>query len=202
MNNLASAKVGILFGTDTGNTEAMAEKINDNLTALGCDCMTSNIIDLTVDWFEPFDLIIMGIPTWDFGGIQEDWENWEELLPLLPLHGKVVALYGMGDQLGYGDYFVDAMGWLYEKLQATGAQFIGRWSTAGYDFEASLAVNKDKSYFCGLAIDDDQQFDLTDERIANWITQLQQEYATIDRDAENNAISETDNNNPVMEAAL
>lgn len=30
--------------------------------------------------------------------------------------GKIVALYGMGDQLGYGEWFLDALGMLHDKL--------------------------------------------------------------------------------------
>lgn len=180
MTPLHEASIGIIFGTDTGNTEDMAEKMSDELQAMGCSAaQLVNVVDVTPEWFAALDFIIMGIPTWDFGGIQEDWENYEDVIQLLPLSDKVVALYGMGDQLGYGDYFVDALGWLHERIVPTGARIIGRWSTEGYDFEASLACNADKTEFCGLAIDDDQQFDLTDERIQQWIAQLQTEYGQL-----------------------
>ena len=49
-----------------------------------------------------YDVLILGIPTWDFGEIQEDWEAVWQQLDTLDLQGKIVALYGMGDQLGYG----------------------------------------------------------------------------------------------------
>ena len=64
------------------------------------------------------------------------------------------------------------MGWLHERIQKTKALIIGEWPTEGYDFEESLAANDDKSFFCGLAIDEDQQFDLTDQRINAWINLL------------------------------
>lgn len=180
MTTLPEASIGIIFGTDTGNTEDMAQKMSEELQSLGCTTPELiNVVDVSPEWFEHLDFIIMGIPTWDFGGIQEDWENYEDVIQLLPLANKVVALYGMGDQLGYGDYFVDALGWLHERIVPTGARIIGRWSTEGYDFEASLACNEDKTEFCGLAIDDDQQFDLTDERIQQWIAQLQSEYGQL-----------------------
>lgn len=59
---------------------------------------------------EQYDVLILGIPTWDFGEIQEDWEAVWEQLDDLNLEGKIVALYGMGDQLGYGEWFLDALG--------------------------------------------------------------------------------------------
>ena len=88
-----------------------------------------------------------------------------------------MALFGLGDQFGYGDYFVDAMGWLHDHMTNAGANVIGQWSTDGYDFEESRAANADKSAFCGLAIDEDQQFELTDKRIEQWVEQLVVELA-------------------------
>ena len=67
---------------------------------------------------EPVRRTDPGIPT-DFGEIQEDWEAVWDQLDTLNLEGKIVALYGMGDQLGYGEWFLDALGMLHDKL-ATG----------------------------------------------------------------------------------
>jgi flavodoxin long chain len=161
--------IGLVFGTDTGNTEEMGDRIAAVFAEQGFAMDMLNVTDASPEVIEAFDFIIMGIPTWDFGGIQEDWETFESELLATNLSGKVVALYGLGDQLGYGDYFVDAMGWLHERVVKKGALVVGEWSTEGYDFEASLAVNKDKTFFCGLAIDDEQQFDLTDQRISGWV---------------------------------
>lgn len=179
MSSLSDCNIGLIFGTDTGNTEEMGDKICTVLSEHGCAAEMINVEDTSPEEIEQFDFLIMGIPTWDFGGIQDDWAYFEEDILRTQLQGKVVALYGMGDQLGYGDNFVDAMGWLHERVVKAGAQCIGFTSTGGYDFAASLACNEDKTQFCGLAIDDDQQFDLTDDRISNWIEQLVQEYSQL-----------------------
>ena len=120
--------------------------------------------------------LILGIPTWDFGGIQDDWDELEDRLGQLDLSGKVVALYGLGDQHGYADYYLDAMGWLHERLAQSNATFVGRWPTEGYDFSASRAVSADGETFCGLALDEDNQFDQTEERVVKWIDQILSEY--------------------------
>lgn len=164
--------IGLIFGTDTGNTEEIGDKIANVLALHACPVDMIDVVNASPEVIESFDLIIMGIPTWDFGGIQEDWENFEDEILATKLSGKVVALYGLGDQRGYGDYFIDAVGWLYERVIKAGATVVGEWPTEGYDFEASLAANKDKSFFCGLAIDEDQQFELTDQRIEAWINRL------------------------------
>lgn len=177
MTDLTNAHVGLIFGTDTGNTEEVGDKISTALAAHGVAVEMLNVSDASAQQIEAFDFIIMGIPTWDFGGIQADWENFEDEILATKLAGKTVALYGLGDQLGYGYYFVDAMGWLNERVLQAGATVIGHWSTESYTYDESLAVNTEKTEFCGLAIDDDQQFELTDERIEHWTQQIVKEYA-------------------------
>lgn len=176
MTAFQNAHTAIIFGTDTGNTEEIANRIAKQFEALGVEADLHDVTDVGPEVFEPCDLLILGIPTWDFGGIQADWEDLESMLTALDLSGKTIALYGLGDQFGYGDYFVDAMGWLYNNLKASGAQFIGFWPTEGYEFDASLATLDDGKTFCGLAVDEDQQFDQTDQRIDGWVTQVVSEY--------------------------
>ncbi|MGY0216626.1 flavodoxin [Endozoicomonadaceae bacterium StTr2] len=172
MSQISTLRTGLIFGTDTGNTEEMGGKISAVLATYGCEVSMHNIAEAVPEIFESYEFLILGIPTWDFGGIQSEWEDFEQQLQTLDLKGTTVALYGLGDQFGYADYFVDAMGWLNERILKTGARVIGAWSTEGYDFEASEAVNKDKTLFCGLALDEDQQFDLSDDRINAWVEQL------------------------------
>lgn len=76
---------------------------------------------------EQYDVLILGIPTQDFGEIQEDWEAVWDQLDDLNLEGKIVALYGLGDQLGYGEWFLDALGMLHDKLSTKGVKFVGYW---------------------------------------------------------------------------
>ncbi|CUB02408.1 flavodoxin FldB [Marinomonas fungiae] len=172
-----SNTIGLFYGTDTSNTEMVGQKIQQQFAELGSTVELHDVKDTDIETMLNYDFLILGIPTWDFGGIQSDWEDIGDALSALDLSGKTVALYGLGDQFGYGDFFVDAMGWLHEKLLNTGATFVGQWSTEGYDFEASRAANADKSEFIGLAIDEDQQFDLTDQRVEQWVIQLYAEQA-------------------------
>ena len=163
------ANIALVFGTDTGNTQEVGEKIANALRGYGYSVDMMNVNEVTSVVLQQYRFLVMGIPTWDFGGIQEDWEDFEADLQVADLSEAVVALYGLGDQRGYGDYFVDAMGWLYEQV-------IGHWPADGYSVAASLALNEDKTEFCGLAIDEDQQFELTDGRVATWVSQIIGEY--------------------------
>ncbi|MGL4600908.1 MAG: flavodoxin FldB, partial [Plesiomonas sp.] len=73
---------------------------------------------------------------------------------------------------GYGEWFLDAMGLLHDKLLACGAQLIGYWPVDGYTFTASKALTADNSAFVGLALDEENQYELSDERIADWSGQI------------------------------
>ncbi|MBD5770180.1 flavodoxin [Marinomonas colpomeniae] len=174
---MAHSSIALIYGTDTNNTEEVGQKIANQWEELGEEVEIFNIKDIEPSLLEQYSTLILGIPTWDFGGIQSDWEEIGDILSELSLENTTIALYGLGDQFGYGDYFVDAIGWLYEKLLPTNATFIGQWPTEGYEFEASRACVHDKTHFIGLAIDEDQQFDLTDQRIEQWVIQLYAERA-------------------------
>ena len=77
----------------------------------------------------------------------------EQLDDLNP-EGKIVALYGMGDQLGYGEWFPDALGMLHDKLITKGVKFVGYWPTEGYEFTSDKPVIADGQLFVGLALDE------------------------------------------------
>ncbi|GLX79596.1 flavodoxin [Thalassotalea insulae] len=170
-------KIGLFYGSTTCYTEIAAEKIQAHFD---CDVVQlHNIKDVALEQCQQFDLLILGISTWDYGELQEDWEShWAEISDL-NLEGKVVALYGMGDQIGYSEWFQDALGMLHQQVIAQGGYVIGYWPIQGYEFAASKALTDDKSHFVGLALDEDNQYDLSDQRITNWCQQLQQEIAEL-----------------------
>ncbi len=116
-------------------------------------------------------ILILGISTWDFGELQEDWESrWEDIADL-HLEGRIVALFGLGDQLGYGEWFQDALGMLHDQLVPKGVKLVGYWPNEGYEFDASKALIDDGRHFVGLALDDANQYDQTDPRIEQWVEQ-------------------------------
>lgn len=106
--------IGLFYGSSTCYTEMAAEKIRD---IIGPELVTlHNLKDDAVALMEQYDVLILGIPTWDFGEIQEDWEAIWDQLDSVNFEGKIIAMYGMGDQLGYGEWFLDALGMLHDKL--------------------------------------------------------------------------------------
>lgn len=167
-------KIGLFFGSDEGNTERVAQAIVERLSEELVDVY--DIADVTQLDFAEYQQVILGIPTWDFGQIQSDWEEFWDDIAAVDFTGKQVALFGLGDQFGYGDYFLDAMGMLHDVVVESGAEIVGHWSTEGYDYDASKAEIPGAGKFVGLAIDEDQQEDLTSERLDRWCTQILAEF--------------------------
>lgn len=167
--------IGLFYGSSTCYTEMAAEKIRD---VIGPELVKlHNLKDDSPALMANYDALILGIPTWDFGELQEDWEAIWTQLENLPLAGKIVALYGMGDQLGYGEWFLDALGMLHDKLAPLEVRFIGYWPVTGYEFTSQKPLVGNSQLFCGLALDETNQYDLSDERIQQWCEQILTEMA-------------------------
>ncbi|WGK81856.1 flavodoxin FldB [Vibrio aestuarianus] len=167
-------KIGLFYGSTTCYTEMAAEKIR---AIIGEDLVDiHNVKETPLSLMSDYDLLILGISTWDFGEIQEDWSAIWDQINGVSLNDKYVALFGLGDQEGYGEWYLDAMGMLHDELKQVGAQFIGYWPNQGYQFEASKALTEDGSHFVGLALDEDSQYEFSDERIQTWVEQILVEF--------------------------
>jgi len=185
-------KIGIFFGTDSGTTRLMAKKISK---ALGSEIADKplNINRINVDDMMKYDVLILGTPTYGEGtvpGISTGVVagSWEEFLPQLEnvdLSGKVIALYGLGNQDKYPQQFTDALMLLYTAVKKQGATIIGEWSTDGYCFEQSKSVVDNK--FVGLAIDHTFQSLLTEDRINAWLKKIN---PVLQKTLENNSVNQ------------
>ncbi len=164
-------EVALFYGSYTGVTGEVARKI---VNELGPDKVDIFDISKDGDKMADYQKLIIGTSTWSIGELQEDWDAFMPKLQKMDFTGKTVALFGTGDQVGYPDTFLDGMGMLYETFQYRGANFIGYWPTVGYDFTSPLPL-LDHDRFVGLAIDEDNQPELTDERIKEWCAQIKPE---------------------------
>merc|ERR1712216_487974 len=165
--------VELYYSTSTGNTETVAGYIAE---AVGCDL--NDIGDASEAEITGADGLIIGAPTWHTGADEQrsgtSWDDWlYDTLPNLDIDGKKVAIFGVGDQQSYGDNYCDAAGELYDLFTAAGAKAYGMTSQEGYDHVESKAVYDDK--FCGLMCDEDNQYDMSEDRAKAWVAQLKDE---------------------------
>jgi len=165
------AKIGIFFGSTEGNTERVVNQIQQ---LLGDEAELNNVNATTADDVQPYPYVIYACPTWEIGQLQEDWDSFIDEIEKVDYAGKKVTYVGVGDADGYPDTFLDAIGIIHDRIKDKGATFVGAWPTDGYNFTASKGVIDGK--FIGLGIDEENQKNLTADRVAKWVAQLKNEF--------------------------
>lgn len=165
-------KLGLIYGSDTGATESVIEVLAGIIDK---EVEVIEVCNVDEDDFLKFDFLILGIPTWYDGDLQSDWEDYYDTFKTIDFTNKIVAIFGLGDQIGYGEYFVDGIGILAQVVIKNGGKIIGNCSTDGYDFMQSKA-EKSEGIFYGLPIDEDNQHHETENRIEKWWHQLKEEF--------------------------
>ncbi len=172
--------IGLFFGSTNGNTGAVAKLIQREFAEqIGVEVQLFDIADYYLEDMLDFDYLIVGIPTWNIGQLQRDWDAIIDEFDELDLHNKQGAAFGLGDQQGYPDTFGDALFFVADKLETQGVALVGSWPVEGYEFTASWAVRDGR--FIGLMIDEDNQPDLTPERVSAWVKQLVNEFGFADK---------------------
>jgi flavodoxin I len=165
------AKIGLFYGSTTGNTLKVAELIQEAFEPDSVD-----IIDVgraSAEDLGRYDVLILGTSTWHWGGLQDEWAAFEDHLTRESLAGKKVAFFGLGDQKRYPDHFVDGIGLLYDKVKPMGVEVVGMWPKTGYHYDASAAELDGR--LVGLALDEDNEPGKTRDRIQRWVRQLKAE---------------------------
>lgn len=159
------SKIAIFYGSSTGNTETVANQLAG---ILGADIF--DVSESPADKLGEYDNLIFGTSTWGIGDLQDDWEGFIDDVENADLSGKTVALFGLGDSGSYPDSFVDGMAKIYNIVKEKGCKIVGAVATDSYEHEASESIVDGK--FVGLPIDEENQGDLTEERVSKWATQI------------------------------
>ena len=164
-------RIKLIYGSDTGNTELVTEDISKLLDNIE----VTTVADLTSeDW--DHDKFILGIPTWYDGELQSDWEDYFEEFKKIDFTNKTVAIFGLGDQYTYATWFCDGVGILAKVIMENGGKVIGYTEKDdSYDFETIPKALLDENTFYGLCIDQDNQEELTESRVSNWVEKVKKE---------------------------
>ena len=141
-------RIKLIYGSDTGNTELVTEDIIKLLD----DVEVTTVADLTPeDW--DHDKFILGIPTWYDGELQSDWEDYFEEFKTIDFTNKTIAIFGLGDQLGYDEWFCDGIGILAKVIIENGGKVIGYTEKDdSYDFDTTPKSLVDDNTFYVLCI--------------------------------------------------
>lgn len=164
--------IGIFYGSSTGNSEFAAEQIQKQF---GADIAT--IIDVSSakpNAIDQYSNLIFGCSTLEIGELEYDFADFMPQIEAADLENKKVAIFGLGDQESYPDSFVDSIGIIYEAIKDKGCEVVGKVSTDGYDYDESRGEIDGE--FMGLPLDEENQGELTEDRIKDWVENLKNEF--------------------------
>ena len=118
------AKAIVIYGSETGNTESVAEQIAAGLKDENLEVTLKNVTETDVEELSNYDLILLGSSTWgdEEKELQADMVDFYEELERINLSGKPTAAFGCGDR----DYthFCGAVDLLEERLEQIGARLL------------------------------------------------------------------------------
>ena len=136
-------KVHVIYGSTTGMTEAVASK---SAAEFGVSPININAADASA--FDA-ELLVLGSSTWGIGDLQDDWAAQLDAVKA-NFAGKKVATFGLGDSVGFADSFCVAAETLATTAKDAGATLVGDV----------------------LKLDDTNESNQTDGKIAAWIAPL------------------------------
>jgi flavodoxin I len=172
MSNTLDLTVGLFVGSDTGNTEEIGKELLKKWNISEIEYIDAS--KMTIEDFDRFQVIIIGLSTWYDGDLQSDFEAFYEDFKTIDFSGKAVAMFGLGDQTGYAEFFVDGLGILGEVILSNGGYIFGMWPNDGYRFDQSKGLYDDQTFY-GLALDFENQEELNDQRLQTWLEMLEHE---------------------------
>ncbi len=152
----------VIYGSSTGTCQGIAQTIADKLGVEAID-----VASLTEEVVKSNDNLILGTSTWGAGELQDDWYDGVKVLKSAGLQGKTVAVFGCGDSESYSDTFCGGMRELCDAASEAGAKLIGEVDASDYTYDDTEAVVD--GHFVGLALDDVNESDKTENRIDAWI---------------------------------
>ncbi len=164
-------KTAIVYSFNSSFTSKVAEQIYDIIGNNNIEKV--NIEDITEEKFLAYDVIIAGSSTWFDGELPNYWDEFVPAIEDMDLNGKVIGVFGIGNQKQYPENFADAVGILADLFKKRGANLVGQQKVKGFTFESSRALIN-KNTFAGLVLDTQTQADLNEERIKSWLVDMKE----------------------------
>ncbi len=169
-------KIVLIYWSKGGSVERSAKKIYSQFDSRDIDIFDVDSFD--VDNLDDYEMIIMGSSTvgaenWEDADSDNKWNRFFRKIEEHDLSNRKIALFGLGNQVLYPAHFVDGLGILFDEVKKVNGKLIGEWSTKDYTFTDSLG--KEGDIFFGLALDEDNEAHLTDQRVKDWTDILKKE---------------------------
>ena len=126
----------ILFGTQTGTTEELAEELQKELKEIGLEAPCENIFDVSVDLLKEVNRVFILISTWGDGDPPDDAEDFYAEFVALPdasLKGLEFSVLALGDS-GY-ELFCECGKNFDKHLERLGGKRIANRVDCDVDYE-------------------------------------------------------------------
>ncbi len=166
-------KVALIYSFNSTKTAKIAEKIMKEWDDDGIEPVNAETLDENT--FLSYENMILGVPTWFDGELPNYWDEFGPALEDMDMKGKNIAIFGLGDQVNYPENFLDAVGIMADLLESRGAWLVGFTSVESYNFEHSQAQRG--NLLAGLAIDFENQHQLTNARVVDWVNSLKKQFS-------------------------
>ena len=164
-------KIAIIYGSSGGNTESVAGRLKQMLDN---KADIYNVEDVSIEKVQPYQYLILGASTTGMGDLQDDWESFlHTFSSKMDFTDKTIAIFGLGDSASFSSSYAEAIYVLYDELKDK-VKIVGEIPDEGYTYDDSMAVVDGK--WLGLALDEDNEYDETEERLAKWVEQLKKEF--------------------------
>ncbi|MGG5462697.1 flavodoxin [Clostridium sp. B9] len=121
------SKVSVIYWSNGGNVEVLANTIADELESLGAEVLIKHVSNAKLEDVTEADAVALGSPSMDNNRIEQyDMEPFVNQLKLTPNEGKKMILFG-------------SYGWDNGEFMV---EWVKRMKDYGFDIQGSLAVNE------------------------------------------------------------
>jgi len=177
-NSNIMSKTALFYSPEGGNVNSVANKLGELIGNDKVDIIP--VKEVEKEDLAKYDKIILagstvGTDHWDHEIVVDEWIEFFTKIKEISFEKKKVAIIGLGNSVLYPEHFADGMAVLYERIIKQKGKPLGFVDSNDYDFTDSEAVNED-GFFCGLAIDEDNEAELTTERLEKWISILKSDF--------------------------
>ena len=142
-------KVLIVYGSETGNTESLAEALGEQIQAAGHEVKVLNASEAVAEGLcNGYDAALFGCSAWgtDEVELQGDFNSLFEEFDSIGVRGKKAACFASGDSSF--EHYCGAVDVIGEKLNALGAVLMEE----GLRVEGDYSSNKDDVDAWGIKI--------------------------------------------------
>lgn len=163
-------KIAILYGSSGGNTQLVAKQVQELFDGRA-DLF--DVADVRLDDIKAHPYLILGTSTTGVGDLQDDWDGFLPSFAKSDLSGKTVAIFGLGDSASFSGSFAESMRIIYDAIKDK-VKIVGQVPDEGYTYDDSTAVID--GIWVGLPLDEDNEYDLTSQRLQAWVDTLKKEF--------------------------